>query len=112
MQSLSALPSGHQAIPLQALRHSEQSSHTRPRASDRAVGVMIDLQRDPVLTVTEEMDIEWVLDAMFRLGVRIVLVVRDGTRYWRAVSSAKRDVPGILAASELVPRAAPPEIPA
>jgi CBS domain-containing protein len=70
------LPREHQAIPLDALRSHHPGGLPVLRRSDPAVSAMLDLEHEPVLTVTEQMDLEAALDAMFRLGMRIFLVVR------------------------------------
>jgi CBS domain-containing protein len=62
------------ALAVASLRH-----HTHAPAlkiNDPAVRAMTDFQREPPLTVTEDMALEQVLDEMFRAGVRAMLVVR------------------------------------
>jgi CBS domain-containing protein len=76
MQQTFLLPREHQAIPLGALRSHHHGSLPPLRRTDPAVSAMLDFEHEPVLTVTEEMDLESALDAMFRLGMRIFLVVR------------------------------------
>jgi CBS domain-containing protein len=72
------LPPEHRAIPLASLRRHDHNAAPALKANDPAVTVMVDFRRDPVLTVTEDMDVESALDGMFRLGVRVFLVVREG----------------------------------
>ncbi len=60
------------------------SPRTRPhlpqlKLNDPAVRAMNDFLSDPPLTVVEDIALEAVLDGMFRLGVRAMLVVRDRT---------------------------------
>src|SRR5579862_4155809 len=76
MQQTFLLPREHQAIPLGALRGHNQGALPMLRSSDPAISAMLDFEHDSVLTVTEETDLETALDAMFRLGMRIFLVVR------------------------------------
>lgn len=79
MQHPYMLPPGHRAIPLSSLRyHEEERATPLLRARDPAATLMLDLQRDSVLTVTEETDLDLVLDAMFRLGIRVLMVVHEG----------------------------------
>jgi DeoR family transcriptional regulator, catabolite repression regulator len=62
------------ATTIASLRH---HTHAPPlKINDPAVRAMTDFQREPPLTVTEEMVLEQVLDEMFRSGVRAMLVVR------------------------------------
>lgn len=76
MQQTFLLPREHHAIPLCALRGHNAGALPLLRRSDPALSAMLDIEHEPVLTVTEEMDVESTLDAMFRLGMRIFLVVR------------------------------------
>jgi CBS domain-containing protein len=78
MQQPYLLPREHHAIPLGALRRRNRSDNSSAalRPNDPAVSVMVDLERDSFLTVTEDTDLERALDGMFRLGVRLFLVVR------------------------------------
>jgi hypothetical protein len=76
MQQTFLLPREHHAIPLGALRSHHPGGLPLLRRSDPALSAMLDFEHEPVLTVTEEMDLESTLDAMFRLGMRIFLVVR------------------------------------
>jgi CBS domain-containing protein len=77
MQPTFLLPREHQAIPLGTLRSHNQGSLPLLRRTDPAVSAMLDFEHESVLTVTEETDLETALDAMFRLGMRIFLVVRS-----------------------------------
>lgn len=81
MQHPYLLPREHHAIPLAALRCRSHAGNASPalRPSDPAASIMVDLERDPFLTVTEDTDLERALDGMFRLGVRLFLVVRAST---------------------------------
>ncbi len=47
------------------------------RPADPAVQAMSDFLDDPPRTIAEDADLEEVVDHMFRLGVRVFLVVRD-----------------------------------
>lgn len=76
MQQTFLLPREHHAIPLGALRSHNPGALPLLRQSDPALSAMLDFEHEPVLTVTEETDLESTLDAMFRLGMRIFLVVR------------------------------------
>ncbi len=76
MQHAYLLPLEHHAIPLASLRYPGRQTTPASRVSDPAASLMVDLQRDAVLTITEDIDLEMALDAMFRLGVRLFLVVR------------------------------------
>jgi hypothetical protein len=76
MQRAYLLPLEHHAIPLASLRYPGRQTTPGSRVSDPAASLMVDLQRDAVLTITEDTDIEIALDAMFRLGARLFLVVR------------------------------------
>lgn len=79
MQRPYLLPPEHRAVPLASLRYSEScnGSPLLLRTRDRASSLMVDLQRDCVVSVTEDFKLEAALDAMFRLGMRVLLVVRD-----------------------------------
>jgi predicted transcriptional regulator len=79
MQHPYLLPLEHRAIPLSSLRYRGSEHGVAPllRARDPAASIMVDLQRDSVLTVTEEVYVQVVLDVMFRLGIRLLPVVRE-----------------------------------
>ncbi|MGH8205264.1 MAG: CBS domain-containing protein [Steroidobacteraceae bacterium] len=62
------------AVPVASLRHHAHAPALK--INDPAVRAMTDFQREPPLTVTEDMALEQVLDEMFRSGVRAMLVVR------------------------------------
>ena len=62
-------------MPVASLRHHR---HGPPlKIGDSATRAMIDFKCDPPLTVAEDLELEQVLDEMFRLGVRALLVVRE-----------------------------------
>jgi CBS domain-containing protein len=66
------------ARPTRAPLRLRQSS-PRLRFSDPACDAMTDFLRDPPLTVSEDTGVDEAIDQMFRLGVRVFLVVRDSS---------------------------------
>jgi CBS domain-containing protein len=63
------------ALPALSPRSRPHQPQLRP--ADPAVQAMSDFLDDPPRTIAEDADLEEVVDHMFRLGVRVFLVVRD-----------------------------------
>ncbi len=62
---------------LPALSPRSRPHQPQLRAADPAVQAMSDFLDDPPRTIAEDAGLEEVVDHMFRLGVRVFLVVRD-----------------------------------
>lgn len=69
------LPRERDPIAVGTLRHHGHAPALK--ISDPATRAMTDFKHDAVLTVTEDLALQEVLDEMFRFGVRAFLVVRE-----------------------------------
>lgn len=122
MQQTFLLPREHHAIPVGALRSHNPAAQPQLRRCDPAVSALLDFEHESVLTVTQDMDLESALDAMFRLGMRIFLVVcgpavvgvltlQEARRAWAAPNYPAAPATGALRVSDvMVPCAGAPSV--